>query len=929
MAGKKIILLADGTGNAFSTQESNVWRLFEAIDTGQSDQIAYYIEGVGTSSFRPWALFDGATGLGVPANVRKLYRFLCWNWERGDEIYMFGFSRGAFTIRLLIGLIRSQGLMPRSIGGRPVTHGQMRVNVDNAWRVYGRRGSGWYSKINPVVFSVRFLRDLILFLWHRATLQYFYDIPFRKGRGGAGGFQTVTEAVNSQGLDGKHVKIKFVGLFDTVEAFGVPIDELRAGIDYLIWPIRFPNNRMSHSVLNVRHALSLDDERRTFAPIRIDKDVRPPGAASRLYSQALASMGAVLAGSGRLASAQLTATPAPADQNRIQEVWFVGAHSNVGGGYPDDELARVPLLWMMSEMQVVDCAARVSGTSTQPDLRYRPGAIEEFKMAASPFGTLNDSRAGLGVFYRFSPRAIEQEVWTPRHPRRGGSASPIVLRDVVVHESVVDRLVDGSDRYAPLTLPNDARVWSSSGPPATLAAVVATRLAASGKGRSPTTVEYQESADSVLAAVLLREGDYLAMLALLLIIAFFPLLIGDARDDSSAAVLSGTIGALKNVTPSYAAPYLDALLAEPKAAAILCVLLFLAYWAGKALREVCHDSARGAWVVDRRGVAIPHRGLLTRIGAVVRRFRNAVKAYAPQFNSMVSFASGVVVLVGAIALVGIVASRTFFNFRHGLGELVCASSPAGDLKWIGAAGVANEVEREFSASSPCWASGRVVEKGVAYRLEITITKPWLDLDIFSDVEGFAGASLKMKLMSVMRRWPFAGWFQPIARIGASGDAEWPVAANDGSGPVSSDPRHCARTTVFLDAKQKLCDGQSGEPCRGLDGWRKPLTAPIFLAAANCAWGNHRGEWKAPGPEGKTVPCESAYPRTRLVSDFVAQKTGEFFLFVNDALPFLLQPDDAYYANNNGAAKISIKRLTDGGTSPAVGACDVFAPPEGH
>src|SRR5437016_5928138 len=75
---KKIILFADGTGSAFFKRESNIWRLFDALDTSQNDQIAYYIEGVGTSKFRPWAMFDGATGIGAPENIRKLYRFLCW-----------------------------------------------------------------------------------------------------------------------------------------------------------------------------------------------------------------------------------------------------------------------------------------------------------------------------------------------------------------------------------------------------------------------------------------------------------------------------------------------------------------------------------------------------------------------------------------------------------------------------------------------------------------------------------------------------------------------------------------------------------------------------------------------------------------------------------------------------------------------------------
>jgi uncharacterized protein (DUF2235 family) len=141
---RKFVLFADGTGNAFTTQESNVWRLYEALDRTKPDQVAYYIKGVGTSGWRPLAALDGATGIGVPANVRMLYRFLCWNWRSGDEIYIFGFSRGAFTARTLAALIASQGLVPAVIGGVPVTHADMERNVMSAWRAYRRRTVPWY-----------------------------------------------------------------------------------------------------------------------------------------------------------------------------------------------------------------------------------------------------------------------------------------------------------------------------------------------------------------------------------------------------------------------------------------------------------------------------------------------------------------------------------------------------------------------------------------------------------------------------------------------------------------------------------------------------------------------------------------------------------------------------------------------------------------
>ena len=139
---KRLIVFADGTGNAFGGQASNIWRLYEAIDKRglsplkSSPQLARYIPGVGTSSIGLVRLFDGATGLGVPGNVQKLYRFLCWNWEPGDEIWMFGFSRGAFTVRTLAGLISSQGLMPREVDGTTMSVAEMHRNSKGAWRAY-------------------------------------------------------------------------------------------------------------------------------------------------------------------------------------------------------------------------------------------------------------------------------------------------------------------------------------------------------------------------------------------------------------------------------------------------------------------------------------------------------------------------------------------------------------------------------------------------------------------------------------------------------------------------------------------------------------------------------------------------------------------------------------------------------------------------
>ncbi len=107
---KRIVLLSDGTGNSSAKLfKTNVWRLYQSLDMDTDSngvrQIACYNDGVGTSAFKPLALLGGAFGWGLKRNVLHLYDFLCQQWEPGDQIYIFGFSRGAFTGRVLAGLI--------------------------------------------------------------------------------------------------------------------------------------------------------------------------------------------------------------------------------------------------------------------------------------------------------------------------------------------------------------------------------------------------------------------------------------------------------------------------------------------------------------------------------------------------------------------------------------------------------------------------------------------------------------------------------------------------------------------------------------------------------------------------------------------------------------------------------------------------------
>src|SRR5688572_5199173 len=116
---KNIAICADGTGNsAVKGRGTNVFKLYEAVDQvghrltpGLKAQVALYHDGVGTESFKWIRLASGATGWGLSRNVKQLYGELARVYAPGDKLFLFGFSRGAFTVRTLAGLIHACGIL--------------------------------------------------------------------------------------------------------------------------------------------------------------------------------------------------------------------------------------------------------------------------------------------------------------------------------------------------------------------------------------------------------------------------------------------------------------------------------------------------------------------------------------------------------------------------------------------------------------------------------------------------------------------------------------------------------------------------------------------------------------------------------------------------------------------------------------------------
>jgi uncharacterized protein (DUF2235 family) len=356
---KKIIVLSDGTGNSASAlAKSNVWRTYQAIDLSQGAQIAQYGDGVGTSSIRYLAALGGAFGWGLKRNVLHLYKFLCRNYQPGDEIYGFGFSRGAFTIRVLIGLVVNQGLV------RAHSEEELEMLANAAYREYRaeryRRGALSLSTYGRVV------RNVVIAMQKRLL-----------------GLKKYTKTKNTP-----VESIKFLGLWDTVDAYGMPIKELKAGIDRFIWPLLFDSNSPSEKIERACHALALDDERATFHPLVWNvSGITNPG--------------------------------------RFEQVWFPGMHADVGGGYHDDALSHVPLMW------ILDNAAKAG-------LVLKPTVVADYRVAATALGPMHDSREGFHSYYRYSPR-LPEVLCAPAAP--------------TIDSCVRDRIAHDGRKYAPISIP--------------------------------------------------------------------------------------------------------------------------------------------------------------------------------------------------------------------------------------------------------------------------------------------------------------------------------------------------------------------------------------------------------------------------------------------------------------------------------------------
>jgi uncharacterized protein (DUF2235 family) len=305
---KRLALCFDGTwNNADSSKaETNVALLARTVRANSGvdgvPQMTFYLRGVGSSGIAVERLVGGAFGEGIDENIRSGYMFFAQNYVPGDQIYIFGFSRGAFTARSLVGFVASCGLLQRSFLG----------HISEAWEYYRTA-----DPRTPAAFCAK------------------YKVECQRD-----------------------VKIDFLGVWDTVGSLGIP-GTLFAGLN--AGKYRFHNTSPSPIVRVGRHALAIDEHRDEFEPTLWTGDI-----------------------------------PAGSD---IKQVWFAGAHSDVGGGYQHRDLAEIPLRWMAQEAVSAGLQLELELLTKEADL--------------NPLAAQHESRQGWSLKDRATPTIREMEGAAP------------------------------------------------------------------------------------------------------------------------------------------------------------------------------------------------------------------------------------------------------------------------------------------------------------------------------------------------------------------------------------------------------------------------------------------------------------------------------------------------------------------------------------
>jgi uncharacterized protein (DUF2235 family) len=718
---RKIILLSDGTGNsAAKVWRTNVWRTFEALDLSGNDQVALYDDGVGTSKFKPLAVLGGAFGFGLRRNVIALYKFACRNYrDANDELFGFGFSRGAFTIRIVMGLIDSQGLIEAD------NEAELDSLAKAAYRAYRRD-------------RYKNLKLEAPYQWLRNKFGPHY--PPANVR--------------------KDVRIAFIGVWDTVAAYGLPVDEMTRGVHQYLWPIELPGNTLSESVDRACQALALDEERTTFHPqlwhepadnkARPDKSLDDKAAASEAV-EAAPNAPDIEQGRRRFIKGE-----------RISQVWFAGVHTNVGGGYPDDSLAYIPFVWMITEAQ--RCGLRFkSDAAKAPQPVADPDTFKSAISKRDKDGRLYDPRKGLGGYYRYGPRKLVPFFYPEAKKKEDDE---VEVQRAKIHESVFKRIENSAQAYAPIGLPPLYDVVKDDGE-----IVTPDQYGFESNARAADRAEAQEH---VWNEVWKRRIIYFGSVGATIWLLAFPLISGSRAIDEFTNPfrwISDIIRSAGAFLPSVASTWIDGYARAPRSTLLLIGLVI--FFIGWGTRIASRISNRMGAIWKRIGSApsgLPadwiyrlrsNRSYIALHEGLKRRW--APRSFAVMFVYLgLSMASHLLYNIQDVA--GFTCKDNDTDRRIAKPTKLSRTDPPRIVI--------------FNTRDLCKATGILLEKGAFYSLTVHPLESWSNGGIAVPPGGFAPKDppswyqrIFLSLGVPLRRELFQDWFRIVLRYGRVGGEE--------------------------------------------------------------------------------------------------------------------------------------------------------------
>ncbi len=314
---KRLVVCSDGTWQNLSTSyPTNVAKITQAIKAVGDDgvqQLVFYGEGLGTGD-KFDRITGGAFGWGIDKNIQDAYRFLCLNYEPGDQIYLFGFSRGAYTVRSLVGFIRSVGMLPREgIRCIPKAYHAYQEAKKNA-KEDAKKETPLDSSQSTGQKKLRNRQEVIDF-----REEFKQKFPGRYH---------------------EEIEITLLGCWDTVGSLGIPDEIPWIPLDGLFnQKYQFHDTTLSSKIQYALHAVAIDENRKEFQN-----------------------------------TAMQPADPVNWP-NQVKEVWFPGGHGCVGGGTKENSpLSNAALLWMIEEVEKLglsfDRNKIEKGISTDPSIYF-------------------------------------------------------------------------------------------------------------------------------------------------------------------------------------------------------------------------------------------------------------------------------------------------------------------------------------------------------------------------------------------------------------------------------------------------------------------------------------------------------------------------------------------------------------------------------